>query len=257
MKITTTINATSVTEALRISAQQVPYALAIMLTRLAVDGREALKKNMPVAFDRPTAFTLRSVFSTPASKSNPAAEVYVPDSVEASGRAKREYIRPGALGTSQRQQKRTEFLLTRMGHLPAGWVSTPGKGAALDAYGNLAGSVYKQIINVLQIRGDIKPVSQRSTSAAKKRGVEALFFAISPGPNNRGRNGGWLPPGVWKHLRGGRITQILKFVKKASYKERLDVKKVVGDAVVENLQPAWRDASTIITERFSRNKAGK
>lgn len=257
MKFAITVNAKPALDALKNSAQQVPYAQAIMLTRLAVDAREAVKKNMPVAFDRPTAFTLRGVFSTAAKKSKPEAIVYVPDSIEASGRAKREYIRPGALGTSHRQQKRTEFLLTRMGYLPAGWVTTPGKSVQLDAYGNLPGSVYKQVINVLQIRGDTKPVSQRSVKGAKRLGVASLFFAVAPGPNKQAKNGGWLPPGVWKHLPGGKITQILKFVKKASYKERLDVKKVVGDAVAENLQPAWRDASAIITERFSRNKAGK
>jgi hypothetical protein len=233
--------------------RQVPYAAAALLTALAGDVRTALVRDMPQVFDRPTDFTLRGVYTKGATKSKLEAEVYFPDSPEQAGKSKREYIRPGAQGAARRNQKKTEFLLTRIGALPAGWVTVPGRGATLDAHGNLAGSVYRQIINVLQIRPGQKPVSARATQGAKRLGVAALFFAVSPGVNTLGKGGGWLPPGVWKHLPDHRITQILKFVKKASYKKRLDVPKIAAQAVAANLVPRWREASRSIIERFARN----
>lgn len=252
MKIQTVVESGQVIDAFAVSAKQVPYVAAITLTKLSEDGRLALQKKMPVSFDRPTDYTLRGVYTRSASKSKLEAEVYVPDSTDAQGRSKREYIRPGAAGSPGRRQKRTEFLLTKTGALPTGWVTTPGKGAVLDAYGNISGSVYKQIINVLQIRRDTKPVSGRSQKAAARLKVDALFFVVKPGPNKQAKNGGWLPPGVWRNLPGGKITQILKFVKKATYKPRLDLKQVATEAVNDNLARRWRESSLIIAERFAR-----
>lgn len=256
MKISGSIDSKDIHVALTVTApRQVPYAAAIMLTRLTGDVREVFQKRMPEVFDRPTDFTVRGVFTKGAKASALAAEVYFPESQEERGRGKREYVRPGTQGAPNRQQKKTEFLLTRIGALPAGWVTTPGKGAKLDAHGNLAGSVYKQIINVLQIRyNKPKPIAARSQKAATKLGVQALFFAIAPGPNKAAKGGGWLPPGVWKHLPGGKITQILKFVKKASYQPRLKVKPEAETVVRKMVAKRWSEAAETIKAKFARGR---
>ncbi|MES2346371.1 MAG: hypothetical protein V4641_02255 [Pseudomonadota bacterium] len=235
------------------SEREVPYVAAITLTKLVGDAQAGIKTAMPEVFSRVADFTLRGVYTRSASKSKLESEVYIPDSPDNHGKSTREYLRPGAVGASARNQKRSEYLLTRMGALPAGWVTTPGKGLVKQGDGNL-GPVYKQIINVLQIRGDAKPVSQRSQKGAKRLGVAALFFVVAPGPNNRGKNGGWLPPGVWKHLPGGDIAQILKFVKKASYKPRLDLKKIATAVVQKNLVPRWRESAEIIKQKFAKSE---
>lgn len=241
-------------DALRIEAPRlVPYATATMLTKLAADVSQGVREELPVAFDRPTDFTVRGVYNKGANRATLTSEVYFPESVDAMGRSKREFMRPGAQGAASRRQKKTEFLLTRIGALPPGWVTTPGRGAQLDAHGNLAGSVYKQIINVLQIRyNKPKAVSARSQKAAKRLGVEALFFAVPPGPNKLAKGGGWLPPGVWKHLPGHRITQVLKFVKKASYQPRLDLPKVGVTVIARYAGIRWRESVAIITDRFAQ-----
>jgi hypothetical protein len=233
---------------------ELPYVVGTMLTKLSADGKEGLQKRMPEVFDRPTAFTERGVFTKRATRDDPEAAVFIPNSDDESGKAAREYMRPSAEGASRRHQKKTEYLLTRMGVLPAGWVTTPGKGATLDGYGNIAGSVYKQIINVLQIRYNApKPVSQRSQKArGSARGGDTLFFAVTPGPNKLAKGGGWLPPGVWKHLPGRHITQILKFVKKASYRPRLKPIEEVQAVVNAKAQERWDEAAVLIRERFSR-----
>jgi hypothetical protein len=254
MKIAYTTNADQVAQDLMETVpRQVPYVAAVMLTRLAGDLREGFQKRLPETFDRPTDFTVRGVFTKPASKSELEAAVYFPDSEDEDGKSKREYIRPGAEGTAGRHQKRTEYLLTRIGALPVGWVTTPGKGAPLNQYGNLEGSVYRQIINVLQIRyNKPKPVSQRAQKAATKLGVEALFFVVSPGANKLGRGGGWLPPGVWKHLPGHRITQILKFVRKASYRPRFKLQDEAAPILDKQVPVRWNEAVALIADKFSK-----
>jgi hypothetical protein len=232
---------------------ETPYAVAVMLTRLVGDLSGGFASRLPSVFDRPTDFTLRSFYTKGASKSSLEAIVYVPQSQDDQGKSTREYMRPEAMGTPARHQKRTEYLLTRIGALPPGWVTTPGRGAELDAHGNLPGSVYRQIINVLQIRyNSPKPVSQRSQKAAARLGVAALFFVVAPGKNQLGKNGGWLPPGVWKHLPGHRITQVLKFVSRASYKPRFNMATEAAPILRQQIPVRWAEAAALIRAKFSR-----
>lgn len=251
MKARGTVDGVEVQAGLEASAREVPYATAAMLNGLGSDVRGRLQRRMPEVFDRPTDYTLRGVFMSTASARRLEAEVYFPDSQPQQGRAAREFMRPGAKGASSRAQKKTEFLLTRIGALPAGWVTTQGKGAELDSHGNIPGPVYKQIINVLQLRFG-KAVSQRSQRAAKRLGVSALFFAVAPGANTLAKGGGWLPPGVWKHLPGHRITQILKFVKRAGYQPRLKVVDEAKSVIGAQAERRWREASARIRDRFAR-----
>lgn len=241
-----------------------PCLKAAMLSRLATGGRDAVKTQMPVDFDKPTSFTLRGVWYKGATKSDLRAEVYVPDSEDQAGKAPREYLQPGVAGTPKRRQKRTEFLLTRMGHLPTGWVTVPGTSAAklgmIDSFGNLKGRIYAQVVNVLQIkRAETKTargVSFRSQARAKKMGVQSEWFAVAPGKNTQGRNGSWLPPGVYRRAgrSGEKLEQILKFVRAAGYRPRLDFRGTVQAYVVKNAQAAWTASTASVFNRFNAKR---
>lgn len=239
--------------------KQMPFVTAKMLTALAGDAKEALQKQLPVSFDRPTPFTVRGIFTRRAEKTNLEALVYVPESQDAQGKAQREYFRPGVQGATARSQKKTEFLLTRLGVLPSGWVTVPGKwitAGKLDAYGNMPGSYYKQIIRELQIRAPedryFKPRSAKGQQSAKKMGVDSIFFAVVPGANKLGKNGGYLPSGVYKRSGAGgrKLLQYLKFVRRAAYRPRLDAVEVVTKAVQANAQARFDDAITLVTNQF-------
>jgi hypothetical protein len=237
--------------------RQLPYVFAATLTKLAWDVRAGFQERMPEVFDRPVDFTVRGVRVEGATRDTLTAQVYIPDSDEEHGKALREYLRPGVEGTYRRQQKKTEFLLSRLGILPPGWVTTPGKGAKLDGYGNLSGRVYAQIINVLQLKAQViggRTVAERSAKRAKKLGVEAEYFAVAPGANKLGKNGGWLPPGVWKHLPGHKITQILKFIQKASYKPRLKLREEAAPVVDRMLATRWSEAAIAIASKFAKGR---
>lgn len=235
---------------------QMPFAAAKMLTAVAGDVQKHMVSRLPQVFDRPTPFTQRGVFVKRAEKSTQRAEVYFPESQPAQGKATREYIRPGTQGASARSQKKTEFLLTRAGWLPAGWVTVPGRfimEGKLDGFGNMPGSYYKQIIRNLQIKyNGIKPIPAASQKRAAKMAVENEFFAVSPGANKLAKGGGWLPPGVYKRTGpGGRkVLQYLKFVRKASYKMRLDVGLEAMVAVNANAQKRFDEAVQSIVDQF-------
>lgn len=251
------IESKQVTDALTdVALRQMPFALAKTMTAVAGDVRDHLKKQLPVAFDRPTAFTQRGVFMQGADKKTLTSTVFFPDSQPESGRATREYIRPGAQGAVARSQKKTEYLLTRMGLLPAGWVTVPGRyimAGKLDGYGNMPGSYYKQIIRNLQIKTKaLKPIPAASQKRAARMGVANEFFAISPGANSAAKGGGWLPPGVYKRegAKGEVLRQYLKFVKRARYKQRLDVKGEAQKAVSLNVDRRFKESVQDILTRF-------
>lgn len=247
MKISFDVNYRDLSQAIGVRAvAQAPFALALTLTRLAKDSKDGIVTKLPTVFDRPTAFTLNSVASTTASKSDPKATVFFKESQAQAGRAKNEHVRPGLLGASARSQKKTEYLLSRMGELPAGWVTVPGPSMPKDGFGNMPGAIYKQIVNGLQLKANTqrgaRPVFKASQKRAAKLGVSAEFFSVAPGKNTIAKGGGWLPPGVYRHLPGRKLVQMLKFVRKARYIQRLDVAKTVRETVATQLPKRWAEA---------------
>lgn len=238
-----------------------PYVKAAMLSRLAAGGRDAVQKQMPVDFDRPTSFTVRGVWFRAATARRLEADVYIPESQPSAGKGPREYLQPGVAGSPRRRQKRTEYLLSRMGWLPSGWVTTPGSSTGklgmIDGFGNLKGRIYAQVINVLQIKRaenkTARGISARSQARAKKMGVQSEWFAVAPGKNAMGRKGSWLPPGVYRRVgrNGEDLQQILKFVKSAAYRPRLDFDGTVRGYVEREAQAAWRAASFAVFQKFN------
>lgn len=244
-----------------LARRQLPFVTARMLTGLAGDVQTHFKKRLPVAFDRPTPFTQRGVFMKRAEKATLTSEVFFPNSQEQQGKAQREYLQPGVKSaTYARQQKKTEFLLTRMGWLPPGWVTVPGRyiqQGRLDAYGNMPGAYYKQIIRNLQVKSHaLKPIPAASQKRAARMGVDNEFFVVAPGRNTLARGGGWLPPGVWRRQGkgGSTLQQYLKFVRKAGYRQRLDVKAEAETAVRANVQKRWNTAVAELQTKFRAHR---
>ncbi len=260
VQVSLTIDDKAVADALKnVAPRQLPFVTALGITKVGQAVQKHFKDQLPKVFDRPTDFTVRGVFLETATKSRPVATVFFPDSAENRGRDQREYIRPGAQGTSARSQKKTENLLTRMGVLPAGWITVPGsffKNGRLDQYGNISGAYYKQIISGLRLKntkGQAKPVSAASQRRADKMGVDAEFFAVSTGTNKLGKNGGWLPSGVYRRTGpGGRkLQQYLIFVRRASYKARFDVQKQAQTAINASANAAFAEALNELSTKFA------
>lgn len=260
MNLSLSVDFKGVVAALDDSARrQIPFVASQTLNKIALDVKAQIQRQLPVKFDRPTPFTQRGVFLKAADKGRLVSEVFFPQSQDGLGKNVREYIRPGAEGATSRSQKRSEVLLSRTGYLPRGWVTVPGKyimNGKLDGYGNMPGSYYKQIINVLQLKKMETRQARNIYTASQKRstkmGVDAEFFAVSPGSNRLGKGGAWLPPGVYRRTgAGGRtLLQYLKFVRKASYKQRLDLHAEGLTALKASGQKRFDEAVASVVERF-------
>ncbi|MBS3996604.1 MAG: hypothetical protein KGZ67_04605 [Hydrogenophaga sp.] len=265
--INSSVSYKHVTRSLKRLQAELPGVAARMLTEFARVGADATQRAMPQAFDRPTPFTVKRVLFSPATKTDLRSVTGIPNSNDAAGKPTSEYMRPGALGAARRNQKKTEFLLSKRGFLPPGWVMVPGSFMKdkKDGFGNVPGSYYKQVIRSLQIRqqGDryLKGISKASQARAARMGVASEFFAVGQGRNTLAKGGGWLPPGVYRRAgrKGERLEQYFVFMPRAAYKKRLDMPKVVTQAVKDKAPAVWqsvmRDVAARVIEKAGRASA--
>jgi hypothetical protein len=197
-----------------IERRHVPFATALALTRTAQEVRKAEVEEMKRVFDRPTPFTLNSLYLKAATKADLTAKIWLKD---ISGRAEH-YLIPEIFGGARRL-KGFERLLMRKGLLPPGWMAVPGAAAKLDAYGNISGGQMIQILSALKALGEQGYAANRTKASAKRRrGKQAELFVGRPG-------GGRLPNGVWQRFRfahGSAIKPILIFIRGPRYQQRFD-----------------------------------
>lgn len=205
--------------------RQVPFATALALTRTAQEVRKAEIEEMKQVFDRPTPFTLNSLYLKAATKANLTARMWVKD---ISGRTEH-YLMPEIYGGARRL-KGFERLLMSKGLLPTGWMAVPGAGAKLDAYGNISGGQIVQILSAIKALGEQGYAANRTARSKHRRKNLPELFVGRPG-------GGKLPNGVWQRFRfahGSAIKPILIFVRGPRYAKRFDFFGV-GSRVAERV----------------------
>ena len=218
--------------------EQVAYAQAVGLTKTAQKVKAAQSQEMRNVFDRPTRFTLNSVFMRPATKQRKYSEVWLKDTGDA---AAAEYLKPQITG-GKRPIKRFERRLQEANVLKAGWVAVPGKGARLNAHGNMSPAQLVTLMSVLRAHLDSNQnTTDRSRNRAAKAGKSRDYFVSGPNHAAKAPNGGRLPFGVYQRV-GRRIQSILFFAPSASYKKRYDFIKTAMDVVDRNIRNDFIDA---------------
>ncbi|GAB1389855.1 MAG: hypothetical protein AMXMBFR78_11310 [Rubrivivax sp.] len=236
MKITMEVHGlTEVQKALteRFSPRRLNAVMATALTRTAQDVREAVRQELPRVFDRPTPYTLNSLFVRPATAQRLQSEVYFRDELAEykGGIAATKYLLPQVEGGS-RNLKRFEVLLRQAGHLPPGWFAVPGDGARLDAYGNVNKGQIIQVLSQLRITAvggftrNMRFEAGKQIAAQRRAG--GRFFVIKPG--------GQVQPGVYQREFTGRsITPVCIFVRRATYRPRLDFEGIATKVATQRL----------------------
>lgn len=215
----------------KLAAEQVPFATAVALTETAKLVRQAEVEEMRRVFDRPTRFTLNSLYLRGATKRNLQAEVWLKDTGDA---ASAQYLRPQIYAGS-RGQKRFELLLQANGVMPRGWRAVPGKGARMDSAGNMSPAQLVQVLSVLRSHRDHNQnTTDRSRQRAKAAGKQRDYFVSGPNVAAKAGNGGRLPYGVYLRA-GGRISTILFFVPAVSYKARFRYFEVAENVIKREL----------------------
>lgn len=203
--------------------RNLPFAAIQAANNTAFAVRQRWAEIMPRVFDRPTALTLKAILYRKATKAKPAAEVFVRDEAF-KGTPPARYLQAQVEGGSRRQ-KGMEKRLQAKGILPAGQYVVPGRGAQLDAHGNIPGSQVNAILSQLGARFD--PLqNETDKSAARRRRREKEkgqrggdFFALR---KQRGR----LAPGVYQRITtgfGSAVRSVLRFVRSVSYRPRYPI----------------------------------
>lgn len=230
----------------RFSSRRIGAVAATAVTRTANDVRGAIQAEMSRVFDRPTPYTLRSVRVKAATASTPVAEVFISEQKAPRDPSPAVVLKPQVEG-GPRGNKGLELALRRIGALPAGWLIVPSKSLRLDAYGNVSRGIVQQVIAQLRQRVDVGPTNGRGlVKAIRKSG--AKFVVVPPGAKTA--------PGVYAaDVAGRNITPVFIFVRKATYRTRLDfygiAERVAKAKLTENFWRAFGESAARLALRGS------
>lgn len=241
-------NAAAVAATLRGETERrIHRATAVALTRTAVQVKAAVRAEMPKVFDRPTPWTLNSLFVDPAkfTQAVPEARVWIKDEAGGKGVAPTKYLLPEIEGGA-RGWKRSERALQRAGFLYADEQIVPAAGAALDAYGNVRRGLIVTLLSyfsTFDVAGFTANATAKTRARRAKRGrtadgfitIRGVEYFISRGPGMWFGRYQHLPRGIWsrKGIHGSDVTPVLLFVRRANYRQRLDFFGI-GRRVVED-----------------------
>lgn len=231
---------------IRALGKQGALAQKLALLRTGYDVREAEYEEMRSVFDRPTRYTLNSIYVDTKTRGGSEVLIGVKDdaiSTSLTRTAATRYLSAEIDGGS-RSVKRFEKRLQLDGAMQKGWYVVPGKFARLDAFGNLSRGQITQLLSQLTVTktsGYTAGITPRSRKAAIKR-AGGSFVAL---PNGRGK----LLPGIYqvRDTAFGHTTPkpIVIFVRQVHYRRRLDyfgVAKQAADIFYEaNLNDALRE----------------
>lgn len=208
-----------------LAKKQTPFATANAINTLLFASLAAEKREMERVFDRPTRYTLNSLRVRKAKKTDLAGRMWVKSKLDAGkGTSPENYLLPNIEG-GPRKAKRFEVALRRIGVLPEGWLSVPGEGATLDAYGNMSRAQIVQLLSWFHAFGEqgYRANITEKTKARLKRGTKRKYgisyYAAIPGREKTRK----LTPGIYKRIRTGFGTAtvpVLIFIRRANYQAK-------------------------------------
>lgn len=200
------------------------FAGAVALTRTGKAVIAAEQHEMRDSFDRPTPYTLNSLKLTPATPDRLEAMVAPKDGN--GGTPAWKYLAPAILGGARRM-KRFEVRLGRGGVSDNAFV-VPGRGATLDAYGNLSRGQITQVLSRLRLLDafganvsakTIRRLGKRKLLVNRGNHVQLSdYFVARQHGNPNGR-----PIAVYRLLSKGKVVPVLVFTNRApSYEVAFD-----------------------------------
>lgn len=216
------------------SERRIRSTIATVLTRVAVAAKDAERREMIDSLDRPTPYTLNSVYARPATAERLESEVGIKNDASG-GHPPTAWLRWQVHG-GLRRWTGFERALIRGGAMPDHMRAVPGRFARLDGYGNLSRGQMAQIISQLRIEtgraGSTRtlPIVTAADSAkdrsrklkairSQQRRAGGQFIAL---PVGRGK----LRPGIYlvRDTAWGRTAPkpIVVFVSQAQYQPRFD-----------------------------------
>lgn len=203
--------------------KNLPFAVMQACNAVAFEMRNRWAQTASRVFDRPTALTIRASQYEKATKQKLYAVVKLRDDA-VKGTPPARYLLPQVEG-GQRRPKGMERLLQAKGAMPAGMFAMPGRGAELDAHGNVPAKQVNQILSQLGARNDryqneTETSRDRRRRRAVKRGARGgEYFALKV-------KRGALLPGIYERLVTGfgtALRSVFVFTRAPTYRKRYDI----------------------------------
>lgn len=218
MQINVRSNVDDVLRGIReVREDQIPFATARALTQTASSLKAQLEATMPRVFDRPTPFTLNSVYFKPATKASLTAQVGLKDFIP-KGTPASVYLQAQIHGGSRTQKKMESALVQNAGVLGSREFWVPGQKAAIDPYGNQLRGEITQALSALRSFSEQGYSANRTRQSQDRRGSGLRQIFVSRGDRH-------LPRGIFERVNVGgarRVQPLAIFAKAANYKQRFD-----------------------------------
>ncbi len=218
-------------------------AVSTALTRSAKEMSIEWQEQIDRRLDRPIARTKSATTFLSATAQTLKSTVLVKDQM--AGTPPATYLNPQERAGGRRAKK-FEQALQASGAMPRGYVLVPGRGAQLDAYGNVSRS---QIIAVItQLGSDYSPGYQRvipKTVAGRlrvmaKRGKS--FIAVQPDEEKQLG----VSAGIYERSSGGALRAVFLFKRAVRYRKVLDLERTAAQKappiVADEFQRAVRES---------------
>jgi hypothetical protein len=238
-----------------LAKNQVPFATMKAINKTSQQIKEELVKEMGRTLDRPTPYTLNSLYIKYAKKTELSSEIgYKDKSWSSKGNPAANWMHTQAEG-GPRNLKRFESALSRIGVLLRGMRIVPGSACPLDAYGNIPPSFIVQILSYFRAFGEqgyrANITDKRKAALAKgskRKRTTGYEYFVSYGKGTwSGRQN--LPAGIYKRIgfaQGSAIKPIMMFVKEPSYKKRFPfyetAQKIQDQNINKNFDEAMSEA---------------
>lgn len=219
----------------QVEREQIPFAQAQAATKLARAALIAVKDAMRKDFDRPTPYTLRAFYVKPAFKRDPSAEIRARE-FAGKGTPGWKYLAPEAFGGSRRQKRFERALEAALGTSD---FTVPGRGAKLNAYGNISQGNVEQILSALgaaETKGGYRANRTARSAKRNKRRQDTYFIGHS---KRDGRTA------IYRVVSSGRVEPVLVFTAHPpSYTPRLPYVETVQRSVAANAPRVLREEVT-------------
>lgn len=195
--------------------KQVPFATSVALNRTAKVLEDAERAALGGGtFDRPKPQTTRATYLKRSTKQHLVAEIGLKN--RQMGIPAAEYLHANIKGGA-RAYKRSELMLKQAGILPEGMFTVPGKGATLDAYGNMSRGQIVSILSFFRTFGNTALNSKRMNMTDKARATRArraTDYFVVPVASKALK----LYPGIWQRTGNNDLKPVLMFVSRPQYR---------------------------------------
>lgn len=203
------------------------------LNKVSLDARDELVDEMERVFDRPTRFTLNSLFIDRANRGRLSADVGIKD-FAAKGTPAVKFLAPEVEG-GPRRLKRFERALQYAGILPSGMVAIPGRDAPLDRFGNVRGPEINRMLTQLRASPDpLQNETDRSRRRKRRRNRRGIRYFVAR------RDGRAIGIG---RRQGDHEVMLFFFGRPPSYRPLLRFDDIVERTVERNFQRQFDKAA--------------